>query len=47
MKEIKAYIKPNMLSNVVTVLRNLEGLTGLNIEKAVRISTGECGKAAV
>jgi Nitrogen regulatory protein PII len=31
MKEIKAYIKPNMLSNVVTALSNLEGLTGLSV----------------
>ena len=33
MKEIKAYIKPHMLSNVVTALSNLEGLTGLSVTK--------------
>src|SRR5512139_3534710 len=33
MKEIKAYIKPNMLSNVVTTLSNFEGLTGLTVTK--------------
>jgi len=33
MKEIKAYIKPHMLSNVVMELSNIEGLTGLTITK--------------
>ena len=33
MKEIKAYIKPHMLSNVVTALSNLEGLTGLSVTR--------------
>jgi nitrogen regulatory protein P-II 1 len=33
MKEIKAYIKPHMLSHVVTALSGLEGLTGLTVTK--------------
>jgi len=33
MKEIKAYIKPHMLSHVVTALSSLEGLTGLTVTK--------------
>ena len=33
MKEIKAYIKPHMLSNVVTALSSLAGLTGLTVTK--------------
>lgn len=33
MKEIKAYIKPHMLSNVVTALSSLEGLTGLSVTR--------------
>jgi nitrogen regulatory protein P-II 1 len=33
MQEIKAYIKPNMLSHVVTALSGLEGLTGLTVTK--------------
>jgi len=33
MKEIKAFIKPHMLSNVVMALSNLEGLSGLSVTK--------------
>ena len=33
MKEIKAFIKPHMLSNVVMALSSLEGLTGLSVTK--------------
>lgn len=33
MKEIKAYIKPHMLSHVVTALSGLKGLTGLSVTK--------------
>jgi len=33
MKEIKAFIKPHMLSNVVMALSSLEGLSGLSVTK--------------
>ena len=33
MKEIKAYIKPNMLANVVMSLKDFPGLTGLTVSK--------------
>lgn len=33
MKEIKAYIKPHMLSNVVMSLKDFDGLTGLTVTK--------------
>jgi nitrogen regulatory protein P-II 1 len=33
MKEIKAFIKPHMLSHVVLALSNFEGLTGLSVTK--------------
>lgn len=33
MKEIKAFIKPHMLSNVVMALSNFEGLSGLSVTK--------------
>ena len=33
MKEIKAYIKPHMLSKVAMALHGLEGLTGLSVSK--------------
>ncbi len=33
MKEIKAFIKPHMLSNVVMALSSLEGLSGLTVTK--------------
>lgn len=33
MKEIKAYIKPHMLANVVAALSSLEGLSGLTVTK--------------
>ena len=33
MKEIKAYIKPHMLANVVMELSEIEGLSGLTVTK--------------
>jgi len=33
MKEIKAYIKPHMLANVVMSLKDIDGLTGLTVTK--------------
>ena len=33
MKEIKAFIKPHMLSNVVMALSGFEGLSGLSVTK--------------
>ena len=33
MKEIKAYIKPLMLTNVVMALKEIDGLTGLTVTK--------------
>ena len=31
MKEIKAYIKPHMLSKVTRALQKIEGLTGMSV----------------
>ena len=59
MKQIIAFIKPHMLSNMTTALKNLPGLTGMsisevggfsrvtNVETAVRISTGDRGEGAI
>lgn len=45
MKQIIAFIKPHMLSNVTTVLKNLPGLTGMSISEVGGFGRGRAKNA--
>lgn len=46
MKQIIAFIKPHMVSNVTTVLKNLPGLTGMSISEVGGFGRGRARNAA-
>ncbi|KRT73881.1 MAG: nitrogen regulatory protein P-II, nitrogen regulatory protein P-II 1 [Deltaproteobacteria bacterium CSP1-8] len=46
MKQIIAFIKPHMLSNMTTALKNLPGLTGMSISEVGGFGRGRARNAA-
>jgi nitrogen regulatory protein P-II 1 len=46
MKQIIAFIKPHMLSNVTAALKNAAGLTGMSVSEVQGFGRGKGGNAA-